>query len=83
MNYDVALTILIPVIAICAFFFLAKTMRSAWSSPMDRKGASQRVSWKSLNLKHPLPHSDCYDDCMNESHWDAARIPACVSACGL
>jgi hypothetical protein len=83
MNYGVAVTVLIPVIAIGVFCFLAQTMLAASRFPEDKKGRAHGDPLKSLNPKQPLTHSDCYDDCMNTRHGDSARIRACRSACGL
>jgi len=83
MNLNLLLPIVVPAIAIFGFVFLSKVLLEAWNSRTDRRGGPHGDLFKSLDPKRPLPHSDCYDACMSEAHWEYQRIPACVSSCGL
>ncbi|MBI4965800.1 MAG: hypothetical protein HY913_21160 [Desulfomonile tiedjei] len=33
--------------------------------------------------RQPLPHSDCYADCMKDFFWNTNKEVACATACGL
>ncbi len=80
MDYKVILVA--PLIAIAGFIFLGKVLESAWNSFSDREGGSHQGLSKKLNPKHPLPHNECYDECISEADWNCTSIPTCVAACG-
>ena len=33
--------------------------------------------------RQPLPHADCYSDCMRDFLWNPSKEAACAVSCGL
>ncbi len=83
MEANLLVIIGVLVLAITGFIFLAVTLLAVSESLEKRQPSLFQGFSRSRGTGFPLPHGECYDDCMNEAHWDPAHVSECISACGL
>ena len=83
MELDLLAVIGILVLAITGFISLAVTLLAVSDSLEKRHPSLFQDFSGSRSSGFPLPHGECYDQCMAESHWGPAHMHACSSACGL
>jgi hypothetical protein len=83
MEANLLVIIGVLALAITGFISLAVTMLAV-SESLEKRHPSLFLDFPDSRYSgFPLPHGECYDHCMKESHWDPAQVPACSSACGL
>jgi len=83
MYSNLLIVIGVLVLAITGFIFLAVTLLAV-SESFERKPPSLLRNFLSgRRLKFPLPHGDCYEECMAEARWDPNKVSDCSSACGV
>lgn len=82
MGLHMIVPITITFLAISGFIFLAVTMRGARGPEKAAKGAGGGNLFHNLRGTAPLPHSDCYEKCMDDASWDPKQVRRCSSACG-
>jgi hypothetical protein len=82
MGTLLVIPLIIMVLALSGFIFLAMTMWTARESRTAAKGAGKGNFFAGLGGNQPLPHSNCYEQCMEDAKWDSNQVPKCTSTCG-
>jgi hypothetical protein len=83
MEANLLVVIGVLALAITGFISLAVTLFAVSESLEGRQSSLFMNSPGKRDSGLPLPHGECYDHCIKESHWDPAHAPACSLACGL
>jgi hypothetical protein len=73
----------IILLAVSGFISLATLMWTLWERTPRKTGGNEWNFFKRGSHDHSLAHSDCYDECMTERHWEPTEVRQCVSACGM
>ena len=82
MNINALIMIVVLVLAVSGFIFLALTMMGMWKSLSKRKSSlfSSKVG---KPVPEPMTPEDCYDECMKRSGWASSQAHRCSVACNL
>jgi hypothetical protein len=83
MDLNTLALIVILVLALSGFIFLARTMIAARKSLSKRKGSLFGAKVNGRPIPEPTTPEDCYDECMKKSGWASSQAHPCSIMCNL
>jgi len=83
MDTNTLILIVVLVLSVSGFIFLAQTMTAVWKSFSKRKGSLFSSKINGRRIPEPMTPEDCYDECMKKSGWDSSQAHTCSITCNL
>jgi hypothetical protein len=83
METNTLALIVILVLAVSGFVFLAWTLMAARKSLSEGRGSLFGGKVKGRPVHEPMTPEDCYDECMKKSGWASSQARPCSITCNL
>ncbi len=83
MDTNMLALIVILVLAVSGFIFLAWTLMAVRKSLSKRKGSLFSGKVNGQPIPEPMTPEDCYDECMKKSGWASSQAHPCSITCNL
>ena len=83
METNTLALLVILVLAVSGFVFLAWTLMAARKSLSKRKGPLFGGKVNGRTIPEPMTPEDCYDECMKKSGWASSQARPCSVTCNL
>jgi hypothetical protein len=83
METNTLALIVILVLAVTGFVFLAWTLMAARKSLSEGEGSLFGGKVNGRPISEPMTPEDCYDECMKKSGWASSQARPCSIKCNL